>query len=272
MSASITNAFPAPPMRSARTSRRSRRRATTATVAPSSARAAAVASPMPLLAPVTRATVPSSFFVMEPPPTVPFGPCSAPNTVYRTKEWLRSALRRGPAWFVLGVAVGVGERLDPKQADGHTDVLRDPGRRVAIERLAAEEVGSDDPVDNHQYHSEEHGGDDEHENTADHVVGSRECPGGVAVARGNPVVPNEPHHAEPENEAAEQGEDAAQPQAASALRQAAAVVPDAGETGQTVVEGDHGAEGRHGVPDHAAPVRKVVHHHVQRDGHDTHGH
>jgi hypothetical protein len=44
-------------MRCLRSSSRSRRRASTATAAPLAARASAVASPMPLLAPVTRATV-----------------------------------------------------------------------------------------------------------------------------------------------------------------------------------------------------------------------
>src|ERR1700734_458470 len=149
MSASITSAVPAPPMRSARASSRSRRRATSATIAPSPASATAVASPMSLLAPVTRATVPSSLFVMEPPPDVRSGPWSAPVTVYRNKWWLRSALRRRPARRVFGVAVGVGERFDPEKADGNADVLGHPGRRVAVERLAAEKVGSDDPVDNH---------------------------------------------------------------------------------------------------------------------------
>jgi len=45
-------------------SRRSLRRAATATVAPCSARARAVASPIPLLAPVTSATVSCSALVM----------------------------------------------------------------------------------------------------------------------------------------------------------------------------------------------------------------
>src|SRR5262245_52828413 len=56
---SATNAAAVPPdalMRSLRTSRRSPRRAINATVAPAPARAVAVASPMPLLAPVTNAT------------------------------------------------------------------------------------------------------------------------------------------------------------------------------------------------------------------------
>src|SRR5271165_1890805 len=48
---------PAEAIRVARSSRRSARRATIATVAPSAARASAVASPMPLDAPVTTATV-----------------------------------------------------------------------------------------------------------------------------------------------------------------------------------------------------------------------
>ena len=52
------------PMRSASSSRRSRRRAATATRAPCAAREMAVACPMPLEAPVTRATVPSSRSVM----------------------------------------------------------------------------------------------------------------------------------------------------------------------------------------------------------------
>src|SRR5262245_21127595 len=60
-SASSTRAVPpSARMVAARESRRSLRRAATATAAPCPARASAVASPIPLDAPVTRATVPSS--------------------------------------------------------------------------------------------------------------------------------------------------------------------------------------------------------------------
>jgi hypothetical protein len=56
MSASITSAS----ISFASASSRSLRRAATATLAPARASVRAVASPMPLLAPVTSATVPSS--------------------------------------------------------------------------------------------------------------------------------------------------------------------------------------------------------------------
>src|SRR5881628_1156679 len=61
MSASTTSAVPpAVLMSAARASRRSRQRATSATEAPCSANWRAVAAPIPLLAPVTRAVVPVS--------------------------------------------------------------------------------------------------------------------------------------------------------------------------------------------------------------------
>src|SRR5689334_3669177 len=64
-SRSVTSASMArPPISALSASRRCLRRAATATVAPCSARARAVASPMPLLAPVTSATVPCSAVVM----------------------------------------------------------------------------------------------------------------------------------------------------------------------------------------------------------------
>jgi hypothetical protein len=64
-SPSTTRALP-PSARiaAATSSSRSRRRGSSATVAPSAARLCAVAAPMPLLAPVTSATVPWSFSVM----------------------------------------------------------------------------------------------------------------------------------------------------------------------------------------------------------------
>src|SRR6266566_2681136 len=62
MSASTASAVPpALPISATRASRRSWRRATSATQAPCSASRRAVAAPMPLLAPVTRAAVPASF-------------------------------------------------------------------------------------------------------------------------------------------------------------------------------------------------------------------
>src|SRR5690349_15145346 len=65
-SRSLTSAWIArPPISPTSASSRSLRRATTATVAPSAASARAVASPMPLLAPVTSATVPSSLRPMR---------------------------------------------------------------------------------------------------------------------------------------------------------------------------------------------------------------
>ena len=102
-------------------------------------------------------------------------------------------------------------------------------------------------------------------------VRARQGPRGVAVARGDPVVPEEPDHREPQDETAEQREDAAQPEAPGALGQALAVVPDAGEPGQAVVEGDHHAEGGHRVADDAAAARQVVHGHVEHDGDGAHG-
>ena len=63
MSASIARAVcPALPISFARRSSRSSRRAASATLAPSAASSRAVASPIPLLAPVTSATVPSKEF------------------------------------------------------------------------------------------------------------------------------------------------------------------------------------------------------------------
>ena len=56
---------------------RSSRRATTATVAPSSASCFAVASPMPLLAPVTIATVPANLFCTLLLMIMPFSTCTA---------------------------------------------------------------------------------------------------------------------------------------------------------------------------------------------------
>ena len=76
------------PMRSASSSRRSRRRAATATRAPCAAREMAVACPMPLEAPVTRATVPSSRSVMGGLPS------SSPRTPARRQR--RSVPRRYP--------------------------------------------------------------------------------------------------------------------------------------------------------------------------------
>src|SRR5215218_2285949 len=65
MSAGITSAVPpAFSISAARSSRRSLRRATSATEAPASASWRAVAAPIPLLAPVTRATVPVSVDAM----------------------------------------------------------------------------------------------------------------------------------------------------------------------------------------------------------------
>src|SRR6202044_4153870 len=117
-----------------------------------------------------------------------------------------------------------------------------------------EEIGADEPVDHKEDDPEEEGGDNEDEDTTDHLVRARDGPRGVAVTWGDPVVPNEPHHDEPEDEATQQREDAAQPEGAGALPETLAVVPDAGEPGEAVVEGDHGPESGHGVPDHAAPV------------------
>src|SRR5215212_3701878 len=58
---------PSPFIRSTRSSSRSSRRAATTTGAPSAAKASAVASPMPLDAPVMTATLPSSFVMLASP-------------------------------------------------------------------------------------------------------------------------------------------------------------------------------------------------------------
>src|SRR4051794_3249645 len=80
-----------PPICSASASRRSLRRAATATVAPSAASARAVASPMPLLAPVTRATVSCSALLM------PGGLHGAPLGHARRDRGVRLADRRDAA-------------------------------------------------------------------------------------------------------------------------------------------------------------------------------
>ena len=212
-SASITRARPAPPMRSARASSRSRRRATRATVAPSSASAMDVASPMPLLAPVTRATVPSSLFVMEPPPRLV--PAAARPYARSNGTRRRPARAAGPGGpggsggypasvgsFSVSSAVPARPRRRARSRTARPATPRScghPGRRVAVEDLAPEEGGAERGVDEHQDDAEDHRTEVEEEDAADLPVGDRHVPRGVAVDR-VPVVPERPPHGEPQHQ------------------------------------------------------------------------
>jgi len=100
------------------------------------------------------------------------------------------------------------------------------------QRLAVEVGRRDQVPDHHQHDAEQQRADAEHEDRAD-----AEQRGRAVVLDGVELAGLE-ERAE-QDQPAEQRYDAAHDEVARCLGQRAAVVPDAGEAGQPVVEGDH---------------------------------
>ena len=124
--------------RSASASSRSRRRAATATEAPCAARATAVAWPMPLEAPVTRATVPSSRSVMGGPPSPrcpdPGGPASATQCTERGTRTTDGPACDGASGQAADLC-GAPARVAPAAAGADRGVVGAPGGgRALVER------------------------------------------------------------------------------------------------------------------------------------------
>src|SRR5918992_96378 len=126
MSAATTRARPA--SSAASCSKRSARRATSATVAPRAASALAVASPIPLLAPVTSATVPSSRSAMS-----AHVPEEGPDLVDEQLGLLEG--REVPAAVQLVVVAQVTEpALDPAPRGGEDLAREDRDARRQLHR------------------------------------------------------------------------------------------------------------------------------------------
>src|SRR5579863_7094940 len=135
-------------------------------------------------------------------------------------------------------------------------------RRIARQRLATEEGRSyrihrehQDQTDHQRAHVEGEGASD---------LATKELEVRVTV-NGIPVVPEGPAQDVPEDDAADERRGALDEEVVHALGELLAVVPEAGESGQPVVEGDHGTERVDRVGDDVASGDRV-HDDVEHDG------